>query len=145
MNNSKVVKRKVNASGAKIEPPKKALKKNELLEQFTALQEEFNTIKEENRILLEKQKRFDSIETENRELIENQKKHLEAINLLEETVTVLQNKKIDTEKDVYICGECEYLADCVHDFNEHTHSQDDMEIEENLNSIVDFVMKLLKH
>ena len=118
---------------------------NELLEQFTALQEEFNTIKEENRILLEKQKRFDSIETENRELIENQKKHLEAINLLEETVTVLQNKKIDTEKDVYICGECEYLADCVHDFNEHTHSQDDMEIEENLNSIVDFVMKLLKH
>ena len=132
MNNSKVVKRKVNASGAKIEPPKKALKKNELLEQFTALQEEFTTIKEENRILLEKQKRFDSIETENRELIENQKKHLEAINLLEETVTVLQNKKIDTEKDVYICGECEYLADCVHDFNEHTHSQDDMEIEENL-------------
>ena len=84
MNNSKVVKRKVNASGAK-----KALKKNELLEQFIALQEEFNTIKEENRILLEKQKRFDSIETENRELIENQKKHLEAINLLEETVTVL--------------------------------------------------------
>lgn len=71
------------------------------------------------------------------------------------TLSVLQNKKNDTEKEqkkktidnlqgtvnelrskfanrsVYICGECEYLADCVHDFNDHTHSQGDLEIEEN--------------
>ena len=51
MNNSKVVKRKVNASGAKIEPPKKALKKNELINQAHALQEELTNLKEENRIL----------------------------------------------------------------------------------------------
>ena len=152
MNHSRVVKRKVNGSGTKIEPPKKALKKTELLEQFNTLQEEFTKIKEENRILLENQRRFDIIEAENRLLIENQNKHVEAIHLLEETITVLQNNENDTEKEqkktidnleemikelrskfanrsVYICGECEYLADCVHDFNDHTHSQD--EIEEN--------------
>ena len=65
MNNSRVVKRKVNASGAKIEPPKKALKKNELVDQVHALQEELAKIKEENRIL-----------------IENENKHIEAIKLL---------------------------------------------------------------
>ena len=119
MNNSRVVKRKVNASGAKIEPPKKALKKTELVKEFHALQEELTRIKEENRIL-----------------IENQKKHIEAIHLLEETITVLQSKKNDSEKEhkktidnleetvkelkskcsnrsVYLCGECDYLADCV--------------------------------
>ena len=99
MNHSRVVKRKVNASGTKIEPPKKALKKTELLEQFNTLQEEFTKIKEENRILLENQKRFDIIEAENRILIENQNKHVEAIHLLEETVTVLQNNENDTEKE----------------------------------------------
>ena len=137
MNNSRVVKRKGNASVAKIEPPKKAVKKNELIDQAHALQEELTNLKEENRIL-----------------IENQKKHIEAIHLLEETVTVLQSKKNDTEKEhkktidnleetvkelrskcanrsVYLCGECDYLANCVHEFNEHTHSQDDLEIEEN--------------
>ena len=137
MNNSRVVKRKGNASVAKIEPPKKALKKNELIDQAHALQEELTNLKEENRILSE-----------------NQKKHIEAIHLLEETVTVLQSKKNDTEKEhkktvdnleetvkelrskcanrsVYLCGECDYLANCVHDFNDHTHSQDDLESEEN--------------
>ena len=137
MNNSRVVKRKVNASGAKIEPPKKALKKNELVDHVNALQEELTKIKEENRIL-----------------IENEKRHIEAIHLLEETITVLQNNKNNTEKEhkktvdnleetvkdlsskcanrsVYLCGECDYLANCVHDFNDHTHSQDDLESEDN--------------
>ena len=27
-------------------------------------------------------------------------------------------------KDVYLCGDCDYLADCIHDFNDHTHSSD---------------------
>ena len=82
MNNSRVAKRKVNASVAKIEPPKKALKKNELVEQAHALQKELINLKEVNRILTE-----------------NQKKHIQTIHLLEETVTVLQNKKNDSEKE----------------------------------------------
>ena len=32
-----------------------------------------------------------------------------------------------SDKSVYLFGECEYLADCVHDFNDHTHSLDDHE------------------
>ena len=141
MNNSRVVKRKVNATGTKNEPPQKALKKAEVLEQFHSLQVKFDTLKEENRILIENQKSI-----ENRILMENQNKHIEAINLLEETVMVLQNKSSDNQKEYketidnmeetmkelkskcaeYLCGECDYLADCVHDFNNHTHSPDDM-------------------
>ena len=147
MNNSRVVKRKVNATGIRNEPPQKALKKAEVLEQFHSLQAKFDALKEENRILLENQT---SLEKENRILQENQNKHIEAINLLEETVMVLQNKANDNQKEhketidnmeenmkelrskcenksVYLCGECDYLADCVHDFNNHTHSPDDEE------------------
>ena len=28
---------------------------------------------------------------------------------------------------IYFCGECDYLADCIHDFNDHTHSSDGLE------------------
>ena len=94
MNNSRVVQIKVNATGTRNEPPQKALKKAEV--QFHSLQEDFDAIKEENRILLENQK---SIEKENRILRENQNKHIEAINLLEETVMVLQNKASDNKKE----------------------------------------------
>ena len=151
MNNSRVVKRKVNAKGTTNEPPQKALKKAEIFEQFQALQVKFDQIREENKILLEKQK---NVEKENRILLEDQKKHIEAIHLLEETVNVLQSKENVIQKEhketienmeqtvkelrskcanksVYLCGECEYLADCVHDFNNHTHSSDDMESDEN--------------
>ena len=67
-------------------------------------------------------------------------------NLLEETVKVLEIKanidRIDTKTtetqtdfpkledarpQVYFCGDCDYLADCMHDFNDHTHSPDDLE------------------
>ena len=150
---SRVVKRKVNAKGTTNEPPQKALKKAELIEEFQVLQVKFDNIKEENRTLLENLK---SVENEKRILIENEKKHIEAIHLLEETVVVLQSKENDKQKEynetienmeetvkdlrtkcanksVYLCGECDYLADCVHDFNDHTHSSDDMESEENSN------------
>ena len=148
---SRVVKRKVNAKGTTNEPPQKALKKAELIEELQVLQVKFDNIKEENRTLLENLK---SVENEKRILIENEKKHIEAIHLLEETVVVLQSKENDKQKEynetienmeetvkdlrtkcanksVYLCGECDYLADCVHDFNDHTHSSDDMESEEN--------------
>ena len=68
----------------------------------------------------------------------------EAIDLLEETVKVLEikanlsridKKTTEVQTDIselerastqaYLCGDCEYAADCIHDFNEHTHSQDE--------------------
>ena len=37
----------------------------------------------------------------------------------------LKSKGANTS--VYFCGECDYLAECVHDFNDHTHSSDALE------------------
>ena len=94
---SRVVKRKVNAKGTTNEPPQKALKKAELIEEFQVLQVKFDNIKEENRTLLENLK---SVENEKRILIENEKKHIEAIHLLEETVVVLKAKKMINKKNI---------------------------------------------
>ena len=49
--NSKGGKRKNNASELKIEPPKKSLKKDELLAQYNYLFKLFNDIREENKVL----------------------------------------------------------------------------------------------
>ena len=35
-------------------------------------------------------------------------------------------KSEDASPQVYFCGDCDYLADCIHDFNDHTHSPDDL-------------------
>ena len=32
---------------------------------------------------------------------------------------------------MYFCGECDYIADCFHDFNDHTHNSEDLENIEN--------------
>ena len=53
--------------------------------------------------------------------------HLDIFKSMLTSITVYQN----VQTSLYLCGECEYLADCVHDFNNHTHSSDDMDNEEN--------------
>ena len=75
--------------------------------------------------------------------------HIEAIHLLEETVNVLEKKnnrnngvykqtkesQTDTfemknsNKEIYLCGDCDYVADCMHDFNDHTHTPDQEDVE----------------
>ena len=30
-------------------------------------------------------------------------------------------------KAVYLCEDCDYAADCIHDFNDHTHSPEGFE------------------
>ena len=75
--------------------------------------------------------------------------HIEAIHLLEDTVNVLekknnQNNGVDKQtkesrtdtfemknsnKEIYLCGDCDYVADCMHDFNDHTHTPDQEDIE----------------
>ena len=41
----------------------------------------------------------------------------------------LQPKTVEIE--VYLCGDCDYVADCVHDFNDHTHNLHGLEDEDN--------------
>ena len=127
--NSKVkegVKRKNNFPITKSEPNLKALKKEDIIAQFNTLQASFDIIEKRNAVL----------EKQTIDLEQKNKSHIESIQLLEETVKILEeqanlrkdDKKIkENEKvtEVYLCGECDYIADCIHDFNEHTHSPDE--------------------
>ena len=129
-------KRKNEFSDKKNEPNLKALKKEDIIAQFTALQAK-NSILELKVLDLEKK---------NVSLEEEKRAHKEAIDLLEETVKVLEEKtnknKIDqktteiqtdisnlegTSTQEYLCGDCDYAADCIHDFNDHTHSPEGLE------------------
>ena len=120
------VKRKNEFTDAKSEPNMKSLKKEDIIARFSALQANYKILEKKN-INLEEENNV----------------HKEAINLLEETVKVLE-KKVNQNKvekktteiqtdftnldgastQIYFCGECDYLADCIHDFNDHTHSSD---------------------
>ena len=90
------VKRKNVSSETKAEPTKKALKKNDILLQFKALQEKYEALVEENNILLQEKKN-----------------NIESIRLLEETVQILETKSSKVEKksvtvqtEIIRCEEC---------------------------------------
>ena len=122
--NARVAKRKnnVNINEVKIEPPKKALKKNEILAEYTALQ-----------------KRFEHLQNKNKVLLANQKTNLEAINLLEETIAELEKKRVvsnmenknlistSVQTDVIRCEECEYQADGINYLIDHMHGNHSLE------------------
>ena len=134
------VKRKNIFSDTKIEPNMKALKKEDIIAQFDALKAKFDIL-EKKSIVLEKK---------NISLEKDNMTHIEAIHLLEETVKILEtranqsnvdkiSKEIQTDtlkiedanKSIYLCSDCDYIADCVHDFNDHTHSpeaEDEVEV-----------------
>ena len=84
MVNTRTEKRKNVSNDTKNEPPKKNLKKNELLAEYDTLQNKCKAFEDEKKIF-----------------IENEKKHLEAISLLEETINVLQTKLNRTRKDKF--------------------------------------------
>ena len=112
------VKRKNEFSDLKIEPSLKALKKDDIIARFIALQSNYN-----------------NLEKKNRSLEEEKKVHLEAIQLLEETVKVLETTakkdKVETstkdiqtitfETDIIRCNECDYPADDLVDLGEHMY------------------------
>ena len=75
MANSRVLKRKTDSNEPKVEPARKALKKNELHIQYKALQEKYDIMKKQNARLLQEEK-----------------KHIESICLLEETVKLLEER-----------------------------------------------------
>ena len=126
MSNTRVQKRKNNAIEVKNEPPKKALKKNEIIAEFNILKDKFENLQEEKRVLLE-----------------NQKTHIEAISLLEETVTVLESKlasrveshpiNISVQTEIIRCEECEYPAEDMHDLVDHMHGAHPLENEGDVN------------
>ena len=67
---------------------------------------------------------------ENDKLIDTEKQHKMTIDNLEKTVAELKQKCANTP--VYLCSECDYVAECVHDFNDHTHSIDDDDHDEEI-------------
>ena len=128
------IKRK-NVFSDKNEPNMKALKKEEIIAHLSTLQANYKILEDKNLVL----------ENKNKNLEDDNKVQREAINILEETIKVLEkqsnHEKIDkntteTQTDisklegsgpqVYFCGDCDFLADCIHDFNDHTHSPDDL-------------------
>ena len=103
------------AKEVKSEPPKKALKKNEIIAEYRALKEKFEVLEEEHRVL-----------------IENTQTNIEAISLLEETISILESKlnasKVEKEHintsvqtEIIRCEECEYPADDMHELVDHMH------------------------
>ena len=98
-----------NDSSTAIEPAMKALKKNDIILQYKALQQKYEAVEEKNKILLQ----------------ENQN-HIEAISLLEETVQLLENKSAKVEQksvtvrtEIIRCEECEFPAEDVHELVYH--------------------------
>ena len=120
--NTKVGKRKNIVTEVKIEPPKKALKKNELLVEYNALK-----------------KRFDSLIDENKILLEDQKKKEEAIKNLEETVDLMKNEidtiKKDNKATINVsvqteqlrCEECDFAAEEIYDLVDHMQREHPLE------------------
>ena len=120
--NSKGGKRKNNASELKIEPPKKSLKKDELLAQYNYLFKLFNDIREENKILRESQKKSD-------EEIENLKKRLVA-EIIQKDSLVNGDKElvnVSVQTEVISCEECESPAENIYDLVDHMHREHPLE------------------
>ena len=69
-------KRKSESADVKAEPAMKALKKNDIIIQYKALQEKHKILEEQNAIL-----------------VQENKNNIEAMILLEETVNLLENEK----------------------------------------------------
>ena len=57
---------------------------------------------------------------ENKKLNDSAKEHLKTKENLEEDMKFFQHNS-------FFCVECEFMADCVHDFNDYTHSAKDLD------------------
>ena len=100
-------KRKNEFVDTKQEPALKALKKQDIILHFNALQEKYESLIQKNKVL----------EEEN-------KNHIESILLLEETVKLLDKKvvkKVTTgsQTEIIRCEECEFPAECMNDLVYH--------------------------
>ena len=124
LRNTKIVKRKNNSHESKAEPPKKTLKKNELLMEYKALQQKNEALEEVNKVLLQEKK----------ELLEANCLLEETIQLLEKSLSSskMEKKSITSQTEIMRCEECEYPADALHDLVDHMHEFHPMESLEQL-------------
>ena len=104
-------KRKNESTDIKTEPALKALKKNDIIIHFKTLQDKYEALENQNKILMEEQKN-----------------HVEAILLLEETVKVLEGRTSQVEHtsatvqtEIIRCEECEFTADDINDLVYHMY------------------------
>ena len=119
INGTTSVKRKVTPN--KQEPNIKAPKLNKKIETSST---DFKSMKKTDLILY-----CEKLTSQNTDLIaENVKlkevngKNIDQIQIHEKNIHELKEKCANTP--VYLCSECDYVADCIHDFNDHTHSPD---------------------
>ena len=104
-------KRKNESTDIKTEPALKALKKNDIIIHFKTLQDKYEALENQNKILMEEQKN-----------------HVEAILLLEETVKVLEGRtsqvehtSVTVQTEIIRCEECEFPADDMNDLVYHMY------------------------
>ena len=120
--NSKVGKRKNNTSELKIEPPKKSMKKDELLAQYNSLFKLFNDVREENKILQQNQKKSEAE-------IENLKKRLLAE--VNQKVALENGDKehvnVSVQTEMIRCDDCESPAEDIYDLVDHMHREHPLE------------------
>ena len=104
------LKRKNGNTETKAEPARKNLKKADLLNNFDALEHKYLELEIKYSALLKEKDNF-----------------IEAINLLEETIKVLEKKRKKSVRDAGVqteimrCEDCEFPADSVIDLVDHLH------------------------
>ena len=103
-NHNKAIKRQMSVRETKFEPVKKALKKNEIIQQLEELQLKYLELEKENISLL---KKMDSLK--NKEMASTSEK----ISVGVQTILF--------EEDIIRCKECEYPAEDIYDLGEHMH------------------------
>ena len=63
----------------------------------------------------------------NENLVQENKKLLDSEKELLKIKETLEENAKESKKNMYFCGECDYVADCFHDFNDHTHNPEDVD------------------
>ena len=121
INGTRSFKRKVTPN--KQEPNFKAPKLNKKIEKSSS---DFKSMKKTDLILYCEKLTSQNTDViaKNVKLKELNKKHVDQIHIHEKNIQELKEKCANTI--VYLCGECDYVADCIHDFNDHTHSPDNL-------------------
>ena len=114
-------KRKNDSSAdTKIEPALKALKKNDIIIQFKALQQKYEAVEEKNKILLQEKKN----DTEAIILLE------ETVKLLEKNCSKVEQKSVTVQTEIIRCEECEFPAEDVNDLVYHMYEFHPLQVNE---------------
>ena len=64
---------------------------------------------------------------QNNQLLEEKKKFIDSGKGHLQNIESLKKEIKDLKHDIFLCGECDFVAECMHDFNDHTHSPEELE------------------